>query len=162
MGREKGQRMMRENLVTRRSRSLCADSQEGYTMTSKLFAFVAVLVAAWIVVFATQVQAQTTDEQKQALIGEWSGVWPGIHGDVSTLIIHEIDTEKKKARCTYTSPKGTFPVLAEFTPGPNPKIEFKLDYAELRFVLHKDTLQANVAGEIRGTQMSNQTDMKKK
>jgi len=71
-------------------------------MKSRVFAFVAVLITAWIVVFATQAQAQTTAEQKQALIGEWSGVWPGLHGDRSTLIIHEIDTEKKEARCTYT------------------------------------------------------------
>ena len=110
----------------------------------------------------TQVQAQTIDEQKQALIGEWSGVWPGIHGDISTLVVHEIDAEKNQARCTYTSPKGKFPVLAEFTPGPNPEINFKIDYAELRFVLHASTLRANVKGEIRGTQMENQTDMKRK
>jgi hypothetical protein len=131
-------------------------------MKSKVFAFVAILIAAWMVVIAPQVQAQTIDEQKQALMGEWSGVWPGVHEDISTLVVHEIDAEKGQARCTYTSPKGTYPVLAEFTPGANPEIKFKLDYAELRFVLHGNTLQANVKGEIRGYQMSNQTDMKRK
>ncbi len=127
-------------------------------------AFIGILITAWLVIFLTQVEAQTTDEQKQALIGEWSGVWPGAHGDISTLIIHEIDTEKAKARCTYTSPKGTFPVLADFTPGPNPKLEFKLDVdlAELRFILYKNILQANFKGVVRGMHMSNQTDMKKK
>ena len=122
----------------------------------------ALVIGAFASLVPTQVQAQTIDEQKQALIGEWSGVWPGFHGDVSTLVVHEIDAEKKRARCTYTSPKGTFPVMAEFTPGPNPEIKFKIDYAELRFVLHGSTLQANVKGEIRGAQMSNQTTMKRK
>lgn len=122
----------------------------------------ALVIGACASLAPTQVQAQTIEEQKQALIGEWSGVWPGVHGDVSTLVVHEIDSEKRRARCTYTSPKGTYPVSAEFTPGPNPEINFKLDYAELRFVLYGNTLQANVKGELRGAQMSNQTDMKRK
>lgn len=122
----------------------------------------ALVMGACASLTSTQVQAQTIDEQKQALMGEWSGVWPGPHGDVSTLVVHEIDAEKKRARCTYTSPKGTFPVVAEFTPGRHPEIQFKLDYAELRFVLYGSTLQANVKGEIRGALMSNQTEMKRK
>jgi len=43
-------------------------------------ALISILIAAWLVVFAAQVPAETTDEQKQALIGEWTGVWPGIYG----------------------------------------------------------------------------------
>ena len=122
----------------------------------------ALVIGVCAILAPTHVQAQTIDEQKQALIGEWSGVWPGVFGDVSTLVVHEIDAERHRARCTYTSPKGTYPVSAEFIPGPNPEIKFKLDYADLRFVLHGSTLQANVKGEIRGSQMSNQTDMKRK
>jgi hypothetical protein len=132
------------------------------TRKNTTIAFIGILITAWLVVFLTQVEAQTTDDQKQTLIGEWTGVWPGVHGDISTLIIHEIDTEKAKARCTYISPKGTFPVLADFTPGSNPKLEFKLDFGELRFILDKNILQANFKGEVRGMYLSNQTDMKKK
>ena len=73
----------------------------------------------------TRVEAETTDEQKQALIGEWRGVWPGLHGDSSTLIIHEIDAVKAKAKCTYILNqvdlgKSEHQVVADFFPGPNP------------------------------------------
>jgi hypothetical protein len=132
------------------------------TRKTATIAFIGILIITWLVVPLAQVEAETTDEQKQALIGEWTGVWPGIHGDISTLIIHEIDTEKAKAQCTYISPKGTFPVLADFTPGPNPKLEFKLEHGELRFILYKNILQANFKGEVRGMYLSNSTNMEKK
>jgi hypothetical protein len=45
-------------------------------------------------------EEMTIDQQKQALLGEWRCEWPGVHGDRSTLIIHEIDADKGKARCT--------------------------------------------------------------
>ncbi len=51
------------------------------TRKSTAVAFIAILIIAWLVVFVTQVGPQTTDEQKQTLIGEWSGVWPGYAGD---------------------------------------------------------------------------------
>lgn len=71
-------------------------------VTKKTSAIVlGILITTWLAFFLTQVEAQTTDEQKQALIGEWRGVWPGMRGDSSTLIIHEIDAAKAKARCTY-------------------------------------------------------------
>ena len=44
------------------------------TRKSTAVAFMAILIIAWLVVFVTQVEPQTTDEQKQALIGEWNGV----------------------------------------------------------------------------------------
>jgi hypothetical protein len=125
-------------------------------------AFIPILITAWLVVFAIQVEAQTTEEQKQALIGEWTGMWPGYHQDISTLIIHEIDTEKAKAQCTYVVHGETVPVLADFTPGPKPKLEFKLEQAVLKFVLSKGVLSASVKGIVRGTYVSNATVMKKK
>jgi hypothetical protein len=132
------------------------------TKKTATIAFIGILIITWLVVPFTQVDAQTTDEQKQALIGEWSGMWPGIHSDISTLIIHEIDTEKAKARCTYICPSGTYPVLADFIPGPNPKLEFKVEDRELKFVLKKNILQATVKGMIRGMYLTNSTDMEKK
>ena len=125
--------------------------------------FITILMAAWLVVFAAQVPAETTDEQKQALIGEWTGVWPGIYGGNSTLIIHEIDTEKAKARCTYIVTTGeTFPVLADLTPGPKPKLEFKLEGNDYKFVLYKSILNAYFKGILGGSWFSNQMGMKKK
>ena len=136
------------------------------TRKTPTIAFIGLLITAWLVVFVTQVEAETTDEQQQALIGEWRGVWPGAHGDSSTLIIHEIDTEKAKARCTYTVHRidsGTkeYPVLADFIPGPNPKLEFKLEYGELQFVLKKSILQGTFEGMVRGFYLSNTVKMEK-
>jgi len=110
------------------------------TRKTTAVAFIAILITAWLMVFLTQVEAQTTDEQKQALIGEWRGLWAGYQSGSSTLIIYEIDTAKAKARCTYTdaySGEKKYPVLADFTPGPDPKLEFKLEGNEFKFVLKK-------------------------
>jgi hypothetical protein len=132
-------------------------------------AIVGILIIAWPVIFLTQVGAETTDEQKQALMGEWTGVWPGISGDTSTLIIHEFDTEKAKAQCTYiVSRKDTgtkeYPVLSDFIPGPEPKLEFKLPYGHLKFVLKGKVLQGTFKGAHRGSgaPWENTIDMEKK
>ena len=110
------------------------------TRKTTAVAFMAILITAWLVVFFTQAEAETTDEQKQTLIGEWRGLWGVYQSGSSTLIIHEIDTAKAKARCTYTdaySGEKKYPVLADFTPGPDPKLEFKLEGNEFKFVLKK-------------------------
>ena len=62
------------------------------TRKTTAIAFMVILITACIMGFVTQGEAETTDEQKQALLGEWKGVWPGPSGDTLTLIIHEIDT----------------------------------------------------------------------
>jgi hypothetical protein len=108
------------------------------TRKTTAIAFIGILITAWLVVFVTQVEAETTDEQQQALIGEWRGVWAGLSQSSSTLIIHEIDTANAKARCTYTSSslgEKKYPILADFIAGPNPKLEFKVEGNELKFVL---------------------------
>ncbi len=127
-------------------------------------AFIAILIITWLVVFVTQVEAQTTDEQKQVLIGEWRGVWEGIALTSSTLIIHDIDTANAKARCTYTSSargEKKYPVLADFFPAPKPKIEFKVEGNELKFVLDKNILQGSFKGMFSGVYMSNTVKMEK-
>jgi len=68
---------------------------------------------------------------------------------VFTLIIHEIDTAKAKAWCTYTgSERGEkkYPVLADFTPGPNQKLQFKVEMGDLQFVLKKKVLEGTFRG----------------
>jgi len=139
------------------------------TRKTTLIAFIGLLIIAWPGIFLTQVEAETADEQKQALIGEWTGVWPGISRDTSTLIIHEIDTEKAKARCTYiVSRKDTgtkeYPVLSDFIPGPEPRLEFKLPYGDLKFVLKGKVLQGTFKGAHRGSGVpwENTIDMEKK
>ena len=119
------------------------------TKRTTAFAFIAILITAWLIVFVTQVEAQTTDDQKQALIGEWRGGWAYPRSYSSTLIIHEIDTKKTKTQCTYTGSEvggKKYPILADFTPGPNPKIEFKLEGNEYKFVLNKMQLQGTFKG----------------
>ena len=139
------------------------------TRKTTLIAFIGLLIIAWPVICLTQVEAETADEQKQALIGEWTGVWPGISRDTSTLIIHEIDTEKAKARCTYiVSRKDTgtkeYPVLSDFIPGPEPRLEIKLPYGDLKFVLKNKVLEATFRGWPPGgdRHLSKTIKMKKK
>jgi hypothetical protein len=65
------------------------------------------------------------------------------------LIIHGIDTAKAKARCTYIDAYLSgqkYPVLADFTPGPDPKLEFKVVGNELKFVLKNKVLQGTFRG----------------
>ena len=73
------------------------------TRKTTTIAFINILIIAGLVVFLTQVEAGTTDQQEQALIGEWRGApWPGVHGNTSILVIHKIDAANGKAQCTYT------------------------------------------------------------
>jgi hypothetical protein len=134
------------------------------TRKTTAVAFIAILITAWLVVFATQVEAETTDEQKQALIGEWRGMWVYYLPIDSTLIIHEIDTANGKARCTFTFSRlgeKKYPVLADFIPGPNPKLEFKLEGNEFKFVLIKKILQGALKGMISGNYLESAIKMEK-
>ena len=141
------------------------------TRKSSAVAFIAILIAAGLVAFVTRVEAQTIDEQKQALIGEWTGVWPGMplwpemSQSTVTLIIHEIDTAKAKAQCTYTSSEygeKKYPLLADFTPGANPKLEFKVEGKDYEVILKDKVLQATFRGVAQGMSQSNSTKMVKK
>ncbi len=129
-------------------------------------AFIAFLIISGLVTFVTQVEAQTADEQQQALIGEWKGVWGGrFSGSPSILIIHEIDTAKAKARCTYidnyTGDDKKHPVLADFTAGPTPKLEFKLEGNEFIFVLKKAILRGDFKGYRSGLYLNTSVKMEK-
>ena len=137
------------------------------TRKTSAIAFIGILITAWLMVFVTQVEAQTTDEQKQALIGEWNGDWPmRPMPDSSILIIHEIDSANAKARCTYTSSEmgeKKYPVLADFIPGPDPKLEFKLEGNEYQFVLKNKVLRGTFRGMTpSGRYVSNKIKMGKK
>jgi hypothetical protein len=118
-----------------------------------------------LIFYFTQVDAQTTDEQKQILIGEWNGAWLGPLGkEPTTLIIHEIDAAKAKARCTYmTSSRGEkkYPFLADFTPSPNPKIEFKVEENDLKFILKNKVLEGSFKGMMHGMMGTNTITMEK-
>ena len=137
------------------------------TRKTTTIAFMGILIIAWFVVPLTQVEAETPDEQIKILIGEWRGLWPGFRGDSSTLIIHEIDAAKAKARCTYIANqpdfgKSEYEVLADFFPGPNPKLEFKIPERgrEFKCVLRNNVLEISWVGYPRGFP-SNATKMEK-
>jgi len=134
------------------------------------------LITSFLVIVLSIVAApvcseeMTIDEQKIALIGEWRCEWPGISGDSSTLIIHEIDAAKGKARCTFIfqpgdADKSEHEVLADFYPGANPKLKFKAsreDHAkDFTCVLYKDILSISFVGSVRGEPMSGTTTMYK-
>ena len=81
-----------------------------------------------------------------------------------TLIIHEIDTAKTKARCTYTTAlmgEKKYPVLADFTPGANPKLDFKLEMGDYQFVLKNNQLQGSFKGIIDGIYLNSNITMEK-
>ena len=134
------------------------------TRKATAVAFIALLSTTWAMVFVAQPEAQTTDEQKQALIGEWWGLWGGYGRGSSTFIIHEIDTAKAKARCTYTDAwlgEKKDPLLADFIPGPDPKLEFKLEGNEFNFVLKKSILQGAFKGMRDGLFVNSTIKMEK-
>jgi len=134
------------------------------TRKTTAVALISILITAGLVVFVTQPEAQTTDEQKQALIGEWRGLWGGYGRGSSTLIIHEIDTAKAKARCTYTDAwlgEKKDPLLADFIPAPDPKLEFKLEGNEFNFVLKKNILQGTFKGMRDGLFVNSTIKMEK-
>ena len=200
-------------------------------LTTKItaVAFIAILITAWLVFFVTQVEAESTDEQKQTLIGEWRGLWggyfrgsssapstpgsgtstvynpgewtvwddgtqrmwynavtgeqlpageepwvkypsatavqPAISAELAqTLIIHEIDTAKAKARCTYTDAylgEKKYPILADFISGPEPRLEFNVEGNEYKFVLRKNKLKGAFKGMFQGFYLENATEMEK-
>jgi hypothetical protein len=136
------------------------------TKKTATIAFIGILIITWLMVPLTRVEAETTDEQKQALIGEWRGVWPGLHGDSSTLIIHEIDAVKAKAKCTYILNqvdlgKSEHKVVADFFPGPNPRLKFKVRGNDFKCVLINNVLEISFVGASRGFPISNATKMEK-
>jgi len=92
-------------------------------------------------------EEMTTEDQKLAFIGEWRCDWPGVSGDSSTLIIHEIDSKNGKARCTFIiqpgdAAKSEYEVLADFFHGSNPKLSFKAGGNDFTCVLYKDILSS--------------------
>lgn len=136
------------------------------TRKTAIIVIITILGSAWLLANGTQMEAQTSDEQKQALIGEWKGVWPGIHGDSSTLIVHEIDDANAKARCTYIVDqkdlgKSEHEVMADFLPGPDPQLKFRARDNDFTCVLYKDLLSISFVGSVRGVPMSNSTTMKR-
>jgi len=134
------------------------------TRKTTAVAFIAILITAWLMLFFTQVEAQTLDQQKEALIGEWTGRSEGYMRASATLIIHEIDTARSKARCTYASAiwgEKKYPVLADFTPGANPKLDFKLEMGDYQFVLKNNQLQGSFKGISDGIYVNSTITMEK-
>ena len=64
-------------------------------------AFITILTSLTLLPCSTHKIANAADEKYQGLIGEWSAVWPGNRGDRSTIVVHEVDEAKSKARITY-------------------------------------------------------------
>ena len=71
------------------------------TRKTTTIAFMTIMIALVLFPCATHKIANASNEKYEGLIGEWSAVWPGDRGDRSTIVIHEVDEAKSKARITY-------------------------------------------------------------
>jgi hypothetical protein len=86
---------------------------------------------------ASTAASGTPDNQYQALIGEWRGLYP--NGLRATLIIHEIDIANAKVGCRFSGWGNDHAVTiydrkfenvairADFIPGPSPKLKWVYD-----------------------------------
>ena len=94
----------------------------------------------------------TPEDLYQSLIGEWRGWFT--YGVIGSLTIYEIDIAKAKARCRWTTKVaewGSPPVVdntfvADFIPGPNPKVKWKIESGRYQreFVLKNNLLEGSL------------------
>lgn len=108
--------------------------------------------------------ANASNEKYQGLIGEWSAVWPGDRGDRSTIVIHEVDEEKSKARITYIVDRSDeghkeYEIDADFFPEAPPTLKFNVRGNDFTCVFKKrrKKLDVSFVGDI-----SNSCEMKKR
>ncbi|MDF1556035.1 MAG: cupin domain-containing protein [Deferrisomatales bacterium] len=130
---------------------------------------VLVLASAAIITMATPQVAGSSDEEYKDLIGEWSGVWPGMSYDRGTVVIHEIDTEKLKARVTLMvdrldSGHEEHEIVADFIEDSVPTIKFRAVKNDFTCVYRKRAKKLDVSyeGDSRGVKMSNSVKMEKR
>ena len=94
--------------------------------------------------------ANASNEKYQDLIGEWSAVWPGNRGDRSTIVIHEVDEEKSKARITYIVDRfdeghKEYEIDADFITEPPPTLKFNVRGSDFTCVFTKGRKKLDVS-----------------
>ena len=126
--------------------------------------FIVILISLTLLPHANHKLAKASNDQYQDLIGEWSAVWPGNRGDRSTIVIHEVDEAKSKARITYivdSADEGhkEYEINADFFPDPPPTIKFNVRGKDFTCVFKKrrKKLDVSFVGDL-----SNSCEMKKR
>ena len=94
-------------------------------------AFISIMISLALSTYNTHKIANASNEKYQGLIGEWSAVWPGDRGDRSTIVIHEVDAVKSKARITYIVDRADegrkeYEINADFFSKPPPTLKFNV------------------------------------
>jgi mannose-6-phosphate isomerase-like protein (cupin superfamily) len=104
--------------------------------------FVTILTSLCLVPYIDHKVAYASDEKYKDLIGEWSAVWPGDRGDRSTIVIHEVNEEKSKARITYNvdltgEGREEYEFNADFSSKPPPTLKFNVRGKDFTCVFYK-------------------------
>ena len=127
-------------------------------------AFITILTSLTLLPCSTHKIANAADEKYQGLIGEWSAVWPGNRGDRSTIVVHEVDEAKSKARITYIVDRADeghkeYEIDADFFPDPPPTLKFNVRQNDFTCVFKKrrKKLDVSYVGDI-----TNSCEMKKR
>jgi mannose-6-phosphate isomerase-like protein (cupin superfamily) len=131
--------------------------------------YISILFCTFLLVFINSIKVYAAEDNYKDLLGEWSGIWPGMSYDRTTLIIHEIDTEKSKARITFMTDRldsghEEYDIIADFIPDPRPTLKFnavKNDFTCI-YLPRSKKLEVSYVGDSRGVQMSNSVKMEKR
>lgn len=125
---------------------------------------VTILVSLSLVPNSDHKVAYASDEKYKDLIGEWSAVWPGDRGDRSTIVIHEVNEEKSKARITYIvdlagEGREEYEIHADFSSEPPPTLKFNVRGKDFTCVFKKrgKKLDVSFVGDF-----SNSCEMRKR
>ncbi len=134
------------------------------TRKTTTIAFMTIVIALVLFPCATHKIANASNEKYQDLIGEWSAVWPGNRGDRSTIVVHEVDEAKSKARITYIvdladEGRKEYEIDADFFPDPPPTLKFNARKKDFTCVFKKrrKKLDVSYVGDI-----TNSCEMKKR
>ncbi len=134
------------------------------TTRISIAAFLTITISVVLLTLSIHEIADAANEQYQDLLGEWSAVWPGDRGDRSTIVIHEVDEAKSKARITYMvdlADEGhkEYEITADFFPEPPPTLKFNVRGKDFTCVYKKrrKKLEVSYVGDI-----SNACEMKKR
>ncbi len=129
-----------------------------------VIAFITIMISLVLIPCATYKIAAASNERYQDLIGEWSAVWPGDRGDRSTIVIHEVDEVKSKARITFIVDRADeghkeYEIDADFFPDPPPTLKFNVRQSDFTCVFKKrrKKLDVSYVGDI-----TNSCEMKKR
>lgn len=127
------------------------------------------LISAIAIFLAAPGDALSSERKYKGLVGEWSGIWPGMSYDRGTIVIHEVDAETKKVRITYIvdrldTGREEHEAMGDLTLDPVPTLKFTAVKNDFTCVYRRRARQLDVSyeGDSRGVKMSNSCKMEKR